>query len=436
MVYFLFLKACMRLRMLGKGHTVCFYASNEAHNMISKISDKIGSLEVIKWTISNTLNQTVDSFLNWAIQGLCFLKRNSLYEQFKFDKDSLTYAQEYIEKEILDLKSLYEPDRVEHKISDIIFKKIELLDGYFRKSKTAEEKVKKIQENIQFCVKDIKRFSQLLDVEKEMEFEVEQEEEREIYRPDSITPAKNFIDEDAKYFAKTGQVRNSKAFRKFTESFSISTILDPEIQPNAWTSDILVTRDFTETVIMKNKSDDYLRLPRWVAISNKSNKIVIMSSFETNYLIPTFKNNDNVTLAMLLPRNKKKQDIIIYFSDNDLNIIPTRNLVELSIFSGSLYIEGEEEQNEYISFLGYCPHPRTEQEEEFLNENKILKNGYVPSKFRPEVFSSHPNKELSKFIQDPSSMVQKIISLRNYGIVPVSSHHNVLFTAGRKPLEN
>ncbi len=160
--------------MLGKGHTVCFYASNEAHNMISKISDKIGSLEVIKWTISNTLNQTVDCFLNWAIQGLCFLKRNSLNEQFKFDKDSLTYAQEYIEKEILDLKSLYEPDRVEHKISDIIFKKIELLVGYFRKSNTAQEKVKKIQENIQFCVKDIKRFSQLLNVEKEMEFEVEQ----------------------------------------------------------------------------------------------------------------------------------------------------------------------------------------------------------------------------------------------------------------------
>lgn len=189
---------------------------------------------------------------------------------------------------------------------------------------------------------------------------------------------------------------------------------------------------FFKTVKIKDKSDDFLRYPRWIAVSNKNNKtqILIMSSFEANELCQVFKEKNNAVLCMLLPRMKKKQDLVVYFSTNH-SFISTSHLIQLSLFSGSFYIDKEEEEKEFISFFGFCPYPRTEIQEDFLNEGKIFKNGYVPLKHREEVFSSQIS---SRFDQEPSAMIQKMISIRNHGIVPISAHHNTLFISGCKPL--
>ena len=68
------MQACMRMRMLGDGHSVCFLASNEIHTIISNdnpgMVDRIGSLEVIKWAIKNSRDQIVNGFLYWGIQGI------------------------------------------------------------------------------------------------------------------------------------------------------------------------------------------------------------------------------------------------------------------------------------------------------------------------------------------------------------------------------
>ena len=70
------MQACMRMRMLGDGHSVCFLASNEIHTIITNdnpgIEDKIGSLEVIKWAIKNSRDHIVNGFLYWGIQGMFF----------------------------------------------------------------------------------------------------------------------------------------------------------------------------------------------------------------------------------------------------------------------------------------------------------------------------------------------------------------------------
>ena len=65
------MQACMRMRMLGDGHAVNFYASNEIDCAIrEKCSDKkVGSLQVIEWAIQNSQTQISEGFLYWAIQG-------------------------------------------------------------------------------------------------------------------------------------------------------------------------------------------------------------------------------------------------------------------------------------------------------------------------------------------------------------------------------
>jgi hypothetical protein len=65
------MQACMRMRMLGDGHAVNFYASNEVHCAIQQenYEKTIGSLQVIEWAIKNSQTQIKDGFLYWSMQG-------------------------------------------------------------------------------------------------------------------------------------------------------------------------------------------------------------------------------------------------------------------------------------------------------------------------------------------------------------------------------
>ena len=417
--------------MLGDGHTVCFYASNEVHNMLVKISPtQIGSFEIIKWAINNTISQTIDNFMNWAIQGLYFLKRESIYKKFQRDSNLHEYAKNCAEKEILELRSLYEADRVEHLILNLVKQKADTLSKFINQTNSQE-----IVQIVEFYVKNKKKFSQLLDEEREMEFQVEQEEEHEVYRPIANEALVNMLEDDVIHFANTGIIKEkSKSFLNLSDSLMNSSISAELMQAKAWSSLISVTRDFCKTVKTLNGGDDFLRMPRWIALSNKSNKVLILSSYEANKLYAKFKSNGHVSLSMLLPRIKKKQERIIHFS-SDFTF--SGNLLEqISIFAGSMYLDSEEEQDEYLLFLGYCPRPRTEEQEKFAYDRKILKNGYVPIEFREEVFQSmlKDGQTVSKFDDEPSTLVQNIISFRNYGLVPNSAHHNILFKSDLRPL--
>ena len=65
------MQACMRMRMLGNGHSVRFFASNEVHNQIKANcrSNKIRSFDVIKWAIEKSRDQIVNGFIFWGLQG-------------------------------------------------------------------------------------------------------------------------------------------------------------------------------------------------------------------------------------------------------------------------------------------------------------------------------------------------------------------------------
>ena len=115
--------------------------------------------------------------------------------------------------------------------------------------------------------------------------------------------------------------------------------------------------------------------------------------------------------------------------------MPANLFTQLSIYSGSLYLDSVEEEEEYLLFLGYCPHPRNAEQEACFETEKILKNGFVPMSHREIVYRSvlREHQTLSKFEDEPSGLVQRIICLRNYGIVPESAHHNIIFKNNQRP---
>ena len=86
----IFKQGCMRLRDLGKGHSVRFYASYEVNQYIINIkkqtNKQINTMDILNWVLNNTRKQTVDSFLYWATQGLSFYRRESISMDFENDE--------------------------------------------------------------------------------------------------------------------------------------------------------------------------------------------------------------------------------------------------------------------------------------------------------------------------------------------------------------
>jgi hypothetical protein len=79
------MQACMRMRMLGEGHSVRFFASFEVHNKIESFSGrkaKIGARNVVEWAIEMSREQIVNGFLLWALQGNFFIFRFSFLKIF------------------------------------------------------------------------------------------------------------------------------------------------------------------------------------------------------------------------------------------------------------------------------------------------------------------------------------------------------------------
>ena len=66
---------------------------------------------------------------------------------------------------------------------------------------------------------------------------------------------------------------------------------------------------------------------------------------------------------MLIPRAKNDQTMVS-FPKIDI-AIDTR--LQLLIFCGSFYFENQKEQNEFTSFVGYLPSPRSLHYEEKFN---------------------------------------------------------------------
>ena len=133
---------------------------------------------------------------------------------------------------------------------------------------------------------------------------------------------------------------------------------------------------------------------------------------------------------MILPRTRQNQKRLFYFQKYEKEVSLSL-LEQLFVYSGSIFFNNKQEQSEYLSFVGYCPNPRTESEEKHFENRLISKNGYVPRENRLIVFGSRQNK--SKFESDPSNLILKLAEIRNFKYIPESAHHLKIFKEVQKP---
>jgi hypothetical protein len=350
---------CMRMRQLGKGHSVMFFAQGEVDRCIrSHIPSgeasnvRVRVLDVLRWAMQETCEDIRHYLPYWAQQGLDHHKRFTAYKEHKGTGDSKLLRDAWLQPESRTLEEMYWV--------------------------TPGAAVSPEMYGIPSLRERIERLgvTQLVDArvaeEQEREADHEVERERHIERPPKVQPARHGVHKAIRNFVSTGRLP------RFSEC--ISPLLDPVRMADAldlateWSPSPLATGDFTTTILdVKTKVvTDYLRPVNWILSSGsgKDSTVVVISPFEANELLPIIRRGNEVRLHVYAPRVTSSMRS---FSDLTFHTIPDPESpaeqwsapahirTELNLFAGQLYFDSREEYGRVCALLALSmAHPGAE----------------------------------------------------------------------------
>ena len=173
------MQACMRMRRLGIGHTLTFWAPLEVDHLIRQQCDVKAThtpqnLHVVHWCFLNSISATRDGFYAWATQGLTHLRvSDSLYGKTEVSSGTASdpwadLGKRFLLPDCMTLEEMYGQVRNKQSVPEIIQ----------QRSRGVKDAESLIERCTQF-VPGVQRFAQALDEEQEREMEQEIEEERQ-----------------------------------------------------------------------------------------------------------------------------------------------------------------------------------------------------------------------------------------------------------------
>ena len=437
-------QACMRMRQLGKHHWLSFWSSNEVYQQIqtlkkNKNNDQINLTDILRWVYENTQQATWDGLHHWAAQSLSFQRKSVAFRDIQWNDRSNSYAnlimerlaRECLENEVVDLKSMYGPEKSLRTISKIYRVRAN--------SYLSNEIHQAVVERLDVFGGSKKRLAQLLDEEQQRELEQEFEEERQPIRPPPVQPYEPVLhDEIRKLCDVQGPNLNffhlPSAFSPLPNALRDTTFYQ-DCQPNGWQKILWVSVEFKRVAQTRGELlDSFLRPPRWIVIY-RNQHIIFVSPYEANHLMgilysPHKKRSSVTTLRLLLPRIKQGQ--LILLNNPVLTVpssitldqiatfyhVPIQLLVELFLFNGTLYFETEEEQAAYCQYIGVCPKPRSAVEEKAFEDGWIAMDGFVENREHRRLLQL----QRCSFQSNPLLFIGKLVENRNNMHAPVRSH--------------
>jgi hypothetical protein len=124
---------------------------------------------------------------------------------------------------------------------------------------------------------------------------------------------------------------------------------------------LLATEDFSRTIALSSGDcmDDFLRPVQWVLTATKSpGKLLLLSPFEANELLPRVRASENASLHMYSPRTSRNvrsiEDLNFFMVSrrHDFARPHSRVMYELNLFSGQLFFHDRESFKEVCHMLG------------------------------------------------------------------------------------
>jgi hypothetical protein len=396
----------MRMRQLGHGQSVMFFAPIEVDRKIREFANKtsfgyVETVDILRWAMLMTCADIRHHIPHWAQQGVEYGNRSEAWGRFR---DGLASADAlrspWLQVEGRSLEDMYG-------LSTTPNGKSEHLHAAFNMPALRDRCLELGVDSLS---------DPRMEEEQEREVNHEVEREREVQRPPKAEPEKHHVHPDVSKFVETGLVsQRSLAFLSpFNSLDGSSPLLD------VWSPNLLVTADFLRTIRGPiSGAGDYLRPVHWIVSSARPEGIllVILSPYEVNMLFPNIRRSKKVHLHIYSPRvtqTMKSFDHLEFHCIPPLSPswvsppIDLRN--QLSLWAGQLYLENFETHLRLCNFLGVY----TIQSQTNIT---IQVDGFIRPCHRPSTLVP-----LSPFADSPLPFLEKLIGLRRKGMGYLRSH--------------
>lgn len=446
----------MRMRQLGKGHSIAFWASFEADLRIRATCnlssyDAVSNENIVQFICENSRKFEAENVVHWATAAHNYTQKlaaHKVNDDSVLDCAIMRLYEKCVDNEFVTLNEMY-GDKEEALLTDIAKSKFAALNSQYEDNQKIQHFIKTIDDGVakklQTHAADVRRFVHSLDEEQEKELEQETEQERQIERPPKLNAATPHFDPDLISLILSGTHFDELYKKRTLISFGTSLMNtklfeDYKMDASNWAGHLFVTKDFTRVLAAENAQacDQYLRPSWWIArINIKSNILVLLSSYECNCLLPTFRKTVHSTLYMFQPTVSKLHSDLI--NDNGLPLngnkiiseISVNDSAQLKMFSGSMYLKNEDEQNAYCNFLGLIPRPRNEQQNVAFESGLIKPNGFVPIENRHHLLAIRECVDQCKFKKNPVDLAIKLIEAHHL-FIRKESHASSILERGKK----
>ncbi|EGN92655.1 hypothetical protein SERLA73DRAFT_65475 [Serpula lacrymans var. lacrymans S7.3] len=399
-------QGCMRMRQLGNGHSVMFFAPLEVDRGIREAAMKTGKdptnpldvRDILRWVMLETSADVQHRVSQWAEQGLDHRIRAAAWSDFisgKITAESL--AASWLQRESWTLEEMY---------------------GLSSSLPHSAFEVSELRERcLQLGVMSLSQSR--MDEEQEREVIHEVERERQVARPPKVQAAKHQVHKDVTRFITTGIIRTTSA--AFKPAFTTLCRTTAEFKQNdVWSPNLLATADFIKTVELqsKHKADDFLRPCNLIISSEQENSLVliILSPFEVNNLLPQIRRSSKVRLHLYTPRvtkaMKASDNLTLYTVPPMLAPLhlPMPLKIQLNVLAGQLFLPDLETYTQLCRFLGIYTRD--------LGRNvEVQSDGFIKPKHRPKA-----TRSLSPFTQSPLLSLKALIGLRRKGMGYLPTH--------------
>ncbi|KAI9573354.1 hypothetical protein HD554DRAFT_2166967 [Boletus coccyginus] len=407
-------QGCMRMRKLGHGHSVIFFAPLEVDQSIRAVAGKkdlntrVTTVDILCWAINETWTDIQQRAPSWAQQGMDHKMRYDAWSRFcnnELRPEQLSAA--WLQPERKSLADLYAPCE----------------------TKDAQKESSALDPGIRQRCKDlgiVSLPSVQLEEEQEREVHREREREREVELPPKAKSAKHHLHQDVVAFVKTGAIpplQSGSAFLPVFTSLERSSAATRD--SDVWSPLILATADFCNTIdpeSTRGTMDQYLRPVQWI-LSRKRDRgqlLVLLSPFEADLLMPDIRVSEYVHLHVYAPRTSqhmKPSDDLRLYSIPPLpsDWTPPWDLIDqLNVFAGQLYLR------DYTSYLRLC---------RFLGVSTSVTEPPNDGVTRRNLFNipgSFEEMEIT-FSGSPLPSVMALLAIRNRGRPFAHTHMGKIF---------
>lgn len=457
-------QACMRMRQLGKTHSIAFLASFEADMRLRKFhrlsgEDPITNQIVIDFICDNSRQFEKDNLSHWVAAGLNYARKlvgHKLFDDSPQDEKSFDDLYKWcVEQEFVTLADMYGGQQ-RTSLKGTIETTMDELASDAKMTDETREIVNKLKcgmidklETIK--AHDMKNAIQSLDEEQEKELEKEPQE-REIQRPGKCEPSlppfndierlKTLVLEGAEE-SRIAAMKSDGGLMSMADSLTHTGLYKwIGSRVNAWDDHLLVTKDFKTVIKSTEKYDEFLR-PIWWIARIKSPKttgkyfIILLSTFECEQLKSTFQKSTMSTLMMYRPPISKSHSNLTEIralhvtgmtddDDEDNCKLTVNDEIQIGIYSGMMYFHSEAELKAYCDFLGVILNPEIEEQEHATEEGTVPLKNQKHSNAISECVGRSENKD--KLVELAKELIKA-----HHESLPKDAHATSILLRGNRP---